>query len=470
MEARERTRVRAVFEGPSFLPSTFYPGPPAEQRGGAARSGLLFDHPTLQGGRLWGSASTGAYAVFEACPFSSETVSEVEVGTNLDALFRRPLRPLTALNAVRDIAKPAPTGCCHRAGTPAAATCLQKRPIFSQTSSHPSIPIPSLFPFIGGTRFIGVYLARDLIKAGHEVTLLTRGKTPVTQQIPDDTDDSYKAYAAAVKHIKCDRKDEAGLKAALGNAGFQVVYDLNGREAEEAVPILDALPGLEQYIFCSSAGVYLKTDEPPHVEGDALDPKSRHVGKKNTEELLVKRGVNFTSIRPVYIYGPLNYNPVEEWFFHRIAAGRPIPIPGSGLQVTQLGHVKDLSDAFLAVLGNPAAAGQVYNIAGDRLVTFAGLARACAKAAGAPEPELIYYNPKDFDFGKAKAFPFRDQHFFTSVDKAKVELGWAPKFGLVEGLTDSYQKDFGRGGFRKAADFTTDDMILAKAKGLVTAA
>lgn len=31
--------------------------------------------------------------------------------------------------------------------------------------------------------------------------------------------------------------------------------------------------------------------------------------------------------------GPLNYNPVEEWFFHRIKAGRPIPVPNSGLQV-----------------------------------------------------------------------------------------------------------------------------------------
>ena len=34
-------------------------------------------------------------------------------------------------------------------------------------------------------------------------------------------------------------------------------------------------------------------------------------GKLDTEELLRKSGVNFTSIRPVYIYGPLNYNPVE---------------------------------------------------------------------------------------------------------------------------------------------------------------
>lgn len=33
------------------------------------------------------------------------------------------------------------------------------------------------------------------------------------------------------------------------------------------------------------------------------------------------------------ILGPLNYNPVEEWFFHRVKAGRPIPVPNSGQQV-----------------------------------------------------------------------------------------------------------------------------------------
>jgi hypothetical protein len=32
----------------------------------------------------------------------------------------------------------------------------------------------------------------------------------------------------------------------------------------------------------------------------------------------------------------------------------------------------------------------------------------------------------------------------------------------VDGLTDSYSLDFGRGTFRKEADFTTDDIILGK--------
>jgi hypothetical protein len=49
--------------------------------------------------------------------------------------------------------------------------------------------------------------------------------------------------------------------------------------------------------------------------------------------------------------------------------------------------------------------------------------------------------------------------------QAMTQLDWTPEFGLVDGLRDSYQKDFGLGNFRKAADFETDDMIIEKVKG-----
>ena len=55
-----------------------------------------------------------------------------------------------------------------------------------------------------------------------------------------------------------------------------VVYDMNGREASDTEPILAAVGDVEQYIFCSSAGVYLKSDQMPHMETDATDPNSRH--------------------------------------------------------------------------------------------------------------------------------------------------------------------------------------------------
>ena len=44
------------------------------------------------------------------------------------------------------------------------------------------------------------------------------------------------------------------------------------------------------------------------------------------------------------------------------------------------------------------------------------------------------------------------------------------EYDLVEGLRDSYEKDFGRGTFRKPADFSVDDMILEKLKVMALAA
>ncbi len=93
------------------------------------------------------------------------------------------------------------------------------------------------------------------------------------------------------------------------------------------------------------------------------------------------------------------------------------------VQVTQLGHVKDLADAFRLCLGNSKAYQQVFNISGERFVTFDGIAKACAEAAGAPEPELVHFHPKSVEIPKGKkAFPMRDQHFFASVDKVRSRM------------------------------------------------
>lgn len=41
--------------------------------------------------------------------------------------------------------------------------------------------------------------------------------------------------------------------------------------------------------------------------------------------------------------------------------------------------MQDLAKAFLQVLGNEKASKQVYNISGEKYVTFDGIAKACAK-------------------------------------------------------------------------------------------
>ncbi|CAH8361762.1 unnamed protein product [Eruca vesicaria subsp. sativa] len=173
------------------------------------------------------------------------------------------------------------------------------------------------------------------------------------------------------------------------------------------------------YIYCSSAGVYLKSDILPHCEAQ---------GEARDSELTAIKRCKLDSIRPVYIYGPLNNNTVEEWFFHCLKVGRPIPVQ----TLASKSHNSDFATAFLAVLGNEKASREIFNISGEKYVTFDGLSRACAKAGVFPEPEIVHYNPKEFDFVKKKAFPFRDQHFSASVEKAKHVLRWKPEFDLVD--------------------------------------
>jgi nucleoside-diphosphate-sugar epimerase len=308
---------------------------------------------------------------------------------------------------------------------------------------------------MGGTRFIGVSLTRLLYEQEHEVVLFNRGNKP--------------APVDGVQQIQGDRTDAAQLKELLSGQEFDAVFDNNGRELSDTQPLAEIFQGtVKHFVYMSSAGVYLKSDQMPHIEGDAIDPKSRHKGKHETEAYLAGSGIPFTSIRPTYIYGPQNYNDLEAWFFDRIVRDRPIPIPGNGQHITQFGHVRDLAQAMANVLGNRKAVGQIYNISGDRCVTFDGLARACAIAAGksADDLKIVHYDPKKFDFGKRKAFPLRPQHFFASIHKATSELYWKPEFDLISGLKDSYDNDFlPSERASKEIDFSTDDEILNAISG-----
>ncbi|WP_373480379.1 NAD-dependent epimerase/dehydratase family protein [Geminocystis sp.] len=305
---------------------------------------------------------------------------------------------------------------------------------------------------MGGTRFIGVSLTKVLVAQGHEVVLFNRGNKPC----PVD----------GVNQIHCDRQDITQVKDKLKGQKFDAIFDNNGRELSDTQPLVELFKDkISHFIYVSSAGVYLPSEQMPHGENDPVDPQSRHKGKYETEEYLKNQAIPFTSIRPVYIYGSGNYNDLEAWFFDRLVRNLPILIPNGGLHITQFGHVSDLAMAMSKVLGNGNAIGQIYNVSGDRYVTFKGLALACGEAMG-KKPEEIqikYYDPAKLNLGKRKVFPIRMQHFFTDISKAQKELNWQPKYDLVSGLKESFENDYLPSGRDKIdIDFSLDQEILSQ--------
>ncbi|MGL4847878.1 MAG: NAD-dependent epimerase/dehydratase family protein [Clostridium sp.] len=99
---------------------------------------------------------------------------------------------------------------------------------------------------LGGTRFCGKELVKELIRGGDEVTILTRGN-------------SENPFKEDVKWLKADRRNLESMRKALNNLEFDVVYDNLCYSPNDAKIGIEALKGkVKKYIVISSLAVYDK--------------------------------------------------------------------------------------------------------------------------------------------------------------------------------------------------------------------
>ena len=300
---------------------------------------------------------------------------------------------------------------------------------------------------MGGTRFVGRPLVQQLQDAGHALTLFTRGKNPVP---------------AGVEHLCGDRSTAEGL-SALGGRQFDVIVDSSGRTVADSRSVVEVTGApSHRFVYVSSAGVYADSELWPLTETSPTDPESRHSGKLDTEAWLTAEKIPFTSFRPTYIVGAGNYNPVESWFFDRIVHGRPVPLPGDGSTITQLGHVNDLATAMALSIGVDAATNRIYNCSSAQGISFRGLVAAAARACGKDPAsvEIRSFDPSSLDKKARKAFPLRMAHFLTDIHRVQCELAWKPQYDVERSLADSYSNDYAK-RMPTSPDFSSDDQLLA---------
>ncbi|PWA56843.1 hypothetical protein CTI12_AA412360 [Artemisia annua] len=315
----------------------------------------------------------------------------------------------------------------------------------------------------GGHAVIGFYFAKELLSGGHDVTVLTVGdegsdkmKKPPFSRFNEITESGGKTVWG----------EPSAIGTVLEGLTFDVVLDNNGKDLDTVKPVVDwaKSSGAVQFLFISSAGIYKQTEEPPHVEGDTVKADAGHVA---VEKYLSEVFGNWASFRPQYMIGSGNNKDCEEWFFDRIVRGRPVPIPGSGMQLTNISHVKDLSSMLTKAVENPtAASGIIFNCVSDRAVTLDGMAKLCAKAAGLPV-EIVHYDPKTIGSDAKKAFPFRNMHFYAEPRAAKDLLGWQSATNLPEDLKERYEEYVKIGRDKKDIKFDIDDKILETLKAPV---
>ena len=282
---------------------------------------------------------------------------------------------------------------------------------------------------MGGTRFVGKSLVKKLLSFNYDVDIFTRGNRPNLH---------------GTNLIKGDRNDIDNLKK-IGKSSYDIVFDISGRELIQTKMLIENInTSFKRYIYVSSAGVYKDNFELPINELDPVDFESRHKGKLETENWLINQKIPFTSFRPTYIYGPGNYNKIENWFFERLYNLKEVPIPGDGSLITQLGHVSDLTDAMIKSFNYKNALNNIYNCSGEKGITIKGLIFKCAEVLNLEieNIRLIPFNYENMDAKSRKSFPLRLNHYQTSISKIKNDLEWKPRFDLFSGLKDSFNFDF----------------------------
>jgi len=245
---------------------------------------------------------------------------------------------------------------------------------------------------LGGTRFIGPFIVRHLVRRGHQVSVYHRGKT--VSDLPE-----------GVQHVTIDRDITGRTAAALRENRPDAVIDMCGYRREHLEEIVAGDLGLQHYVFCSSTAVYGRIGKSTPDETTATDAKSDYeCGKVACEQLLLtmhqQRQFPVTILRLAHPYGPgdnlLYGTGRDSLFLDRMRHSRAIVIPGRGDTRLHPVYVEDAAEAFVHVLCRRDCIGRIFNLSGDQILSldqyFASIARALGKPLVAEHVPIEWFD------------------------------------------------------------------------------
>ena len=242
---------------------------------------------------------------------------------------------------------------------------------------------------IGGTGLISTSISRQLIQAGHNLTLYNRGHTEPRLQ------GDYQV-------IKGDRNDFAAFEEKMAAAGpFDCVIDMVCFKPEQAASAIRAFTGrVGQLIFCSTVDVYTKPPATyPVVETHqriSLSDYGRDKAKCEDLFMDAHQAGDFpvTILRPASTYGEGgNIIHTFGWgtfFLDRLRVGKPVIVHGDGEALWVSCHIDDVARGFVNAMGNEKAFGQAYHLTGETWQTWNQYHERLAEAIGAPKPTLVH--------------------------------------------------------------------------------
>jgi len=302
---------------------------------------------------------------------------------------------------------------------------------------------------LGGAGFIGSNLVDELLRQGHEVTVLdnfSEGKMenlpvrhPKLEVVRGDIRD-YDLVRRVVDH-----KDWVFHLAAMSRIqpsinqprlaiDQNVIGTFNALEASK-----DA--GVKRFVYSASSSPYGRTNPIPNVETQKEDclnfySLTKMVGEKMCDIYNNLYGLSTVSLRYFNVYGPKHqeegdYATVIAIFMRQIRHGQPMTVVGDGTKRRDFTFVTDVVKANIMAAMNRGVSGML-NIGTGRNYSINEVATAVATACGVPDHPVTFIPDR----------PAEALVTLASNMKAKNELGWSPDVQFAEGLkiTAEFQK------------------------------
>lgn len=242
---------------------------------------------------------------------------------------------------------------------------------------------------IGGTRYFGKLLVQRLLRAGHRVTIATRGYAP-------------DPFGNRIERIRVDRRSEAVMRSAFAGKRYDIVFDQMCYSPLDAAIAVRSLAGkVGRYVMTSTIDVYrgiqprgaqLAEDDLP-VLAQAIDtgypwhdPKlaveSYVAGKVQAEAYLYRDGsLPLVTARLAHVLGgPEEFTGRLAYYVDLLRAGAALPYANAGAAVSFLGTQE--AAAFLDWVGGQSFTGPVNAASGGPLSAH-GLFGRVAKALDA---------------------------------------------------------------------------------------
>ncbi len=222
--------------------------------------------------------------------------------------------------------------------------------------------------FIGGTGLISTAIARQLLEAGHKVTLFNRGQSE--SRLPEGAEE-----------IHGDRKDYAAFEQTFADKSYDVVVDMVAFHPDDSASAIRAFAGrCGQFIHCSTVCVYSgPVAQIPTAETEPYHSLGSYGKDKIVCELLLLQAFEdqrfpVTIMRPSHSYGEggdiIRSVGPGNTFIDRLRKAKPLLVQGNGNSLWAACHVDDVARGFIATMGNGRCLGEAYNIAGDEWFTW----------------------------------------------------------------------------------------------------